>query len=82
MRLIDADALENVVQSLNKKHTKCITNGEQEYFSNILHEFPTIDAVPIIRCKDCKKNGNTLCPMLFTEMKDTDYCSYAERKEE
>ena len=36
----------------------------------------------LIRCKECKKNGNNLCPMLFTEMKDTDFCSYAERKEE
>lgn len=40
------------------------------------------DAVPVIRCKECKKNGNNLCPMLFTEMKDADFCSYAERKEE
>ena len=36
----------------------------------------------LIRCKDCKKNGTNLCPMLFTEMKDTDYCSYAEKKEQ
>lgn len=35
----------------------------------------------LTRCRDCKKNDSKLCPMLFTEMKDTDFCSYAERKD-
>lgn len=40
-----------------------------------------VEFAKVIRCKGCKRNGTTLCPMLFTEMKDTDYCSYAEREE-
>ena len=44
-----------------------------------------IDAVPVIRCKDCKhryiKNDVWTCP--FGLMSGPDgYCSYGERKEE
>lgn len=45
---------------------------------------PTVDAVPVIRCKDCKfRNGelgqqNIIC----INMKDNDFCSYGERKNE
>lgn len=33
-----------------------------------------------VYCKECVKNGTALCPMLFTEMKPKDYCSYGEKK--
>lgn len=28
---------------------------------------PTIDAVPVVRCKDCAKRGGYNCPMFFEE---------------
>ena len=58
---------------------------------SILHSAKTIDAVPVVRCKDCKHwkfaqhiNDN-LChrfdgdPWIPTE--PNDFCSYGERKE-
>lgn len=52
---------------------------------------PTVDAVVVTRCKDCKygsydskPNGAMVC--LRTNdgfwRKETDYCSYGERREE
>lgn len=49
-----------------------------------IEDAPTVDAVPVIRCKDCKYYDDRewlKCPMLEPTEKD-DYCSKAERKEE
>lgn len=44
------------------------------------------DAVPVIRCKDCKWYGKIGCAVNIVdesdEPKENDYCSWAERKEE
>ncbi len=63
----------------------------------IVMDAPTVDAVPVIRCKDCKffqinKIDDTYIDMMCTENYDSygaymstrpdDYCSRAERKEE
>jgi len=47
-----------------------------------LDEVPSIDAVPVIRCKDCKyyKENTLVCGRYGLE--DDDYCSWAERREE
>lgn len=32
----------------------------------IVEEFPAVDAVPVVRCKDCKHRGNPdICPLTF-----------------
>ncbi len=51
---------------------------------------PTVDAVPVVRCKDCKHYEWTAnrvpeeqtwwCYKHNTEMGNNDYCSYGERK--
>ncbi len=59
-----------------------------------VHSLPTIDAVEVVRCKDCKRRGNAYeCPfrqLMHTEANgyhyvdmttDDDYCSFGERKE-
>ncbi|MBR2653738.1 MAG: hypothetical protein IKD59_04205 [Lachnospiraceae bacterium] len=48
---------------------------------------PTVDAVPVIRCKDCKywegDDDDTFCSELGIFGTDQNsYCSYAKRKEE
>ena len=57
----------------------------------IVTELPTIDAVEVIRCKDCKHryNGKDCThPLLLSyswgairNVKDDDFCSYGERKD-
>ena len=49
---------------------------------------PPVDAVPVIRCKDCAKDGLTTCPMCWIENHTLEfinhdpnfYCGAAERK--
>lgn len=52
MRLIDADEYEISL------HVSYNDDGEQEVNADEvflkLHDAPTIDAVPVVRCKDCK----------------------------
>lgn len=43
MRLIDADALDDVIQDLNENHNRGITRGEYKRISAVLWEFPTIE---------------------------------------
>ena len=86
MRLIDADALDSVVFRLNTEENAQITRLEYKLIDNVIFEFPTIDAVPVIRCKDCKWFGKSGCAILIVDEsdkpKEDDFCSWAERKEE
>lgn len=63
MRLIDADVFEELFD-------KQIEYGATDIFDAVedaLQDAPTIDAVPVIRCKDCKHRGGYHCPMYHTE---------------
>ena len=51
---------------------------------------PTIDAVPVVRCKDCEYCENEECANPYIWMSDCahlwtqpdDFCSYGERKDD
>ena len=64
-RLIDADSLDSVVLRLNTEENAQITRGEYKLIDSVIFEFPTVDAVPVIRCEDCKWgreiSGNIEC---------------------
>ncbi len=52
MRLIDADKLKwEFWENGNNLHT-----GYEIY--RIIEAAPTVDAVPVVRCKDCRRNKN------------------------
>ena len=87
-RLIDADALKEFFHE---------DEGKGEWTYNIavnayIDASPTIDAVSVVRCKECKHcaddwNGNQ--PMFTCELgrcgesvQPNDYCSYGEREGE
>ena len=79
MRLIDADALEN---GFGISDADIIAK-------EIIRDAPTVDAVPVVRCLECKyrfgNNGHSKngCPIIDANiwMDDDDFCSYGERKE-
>lgn len=78
MRLIDADAvIENA-----------LTDTEREYLKSIARHTPTIDAVPVIRCRDCKHraewNGAYGCDLdgCFGDRYTDGFCDRAERKDD
>lgn len=43
---------------------------------------PTVDAVEIVRCKDCKWHANGLCNTFSFYYDDEAFCSYGVRKGE
>ena len=88
MRLIDADALHRKVKTETNPYGKPTI----DYDSGVkvlewIDKAPTLDAVPVVRCKDCK--------WLYDEMDDyccrshrglvriceNSFCSYGERKD-
>lgn len=46
----------------------------------IINQFPEVDAVPVVRCKDCKNWEHGDCYRLELSRPD-DFCSYGKRKE-
>lgn len=86
MRLIDVDAFlkEFITEGLDLPTCQY---SEFEIFC-MLQRFPAVDAVSVVRCKDCKRCklddlGNLICGLTIYEMEisKNDYCSYGERKD-
>lgn len=101
-RLIDADALRTSlgITGTAESCKGCQYNELWDFACNTdkapnfayvceqIDNAPTIDAVPVIRCRDCKHyyvlnevRGNC-SEYNFVEKIPIDYCSWAERKEE
>ena len=90
MRLIDAD-IADVVIIYDKSNELMQVSAIREYIKRqkaFLDKFPTIDAVPVVRCLECKHYDpenhhcdhymGTSAPLRH---KPDDFCSYGERKE-
>ncbi len=85
-RLIDADALMKYTQNQILKSIDC----------NDIARFPLFDAVPVVRCKDCKYGessvnalGESSCCCNNPDigfygwlLDEDDFCSYGERKDD
>ena len=84
-RLIDADEVdyENISCSQSQLH----------WLHRIIEMQPTVDAVPVVRCRDCKRcfkyttkrNRQKMWICMRNEVdicvRPDDFCSYGERKE-
>lgn len=94
MRLIDADALtDELIRESEADTSKSIQTSFAKSVCLLLCKAlelqQTVDAVPVIRCKDCKYNSNTegnyvncdIIPQMFGKTPDYNYCSWAEPKE-
>ena len=81
MRLIDADAMIEDAFTIPDETSIIIKDACDAQ--------PTVDAVPVIRCRDCKHwNGKyrhgvdmSTCKRTIGYFEANDYCSRAERKE-
>lgn len=87
MRLIDADHLTAIVNSETR-----LSDRFKDAFCKLVDEEPTVDAVTVIHCRDCKYKGWVQepchgksidycrvwdCTLLNLE---TNFCSYGKRK--
>lgn len=81
MRLIDADALMHEANS----------DGAYGYVdAKQISEAPTVDAVPVVRCRECIHYEMGACLKIYDdgaasryawqERKPDDFCSYGKRK--
>ena len=97
MRLIDADRLnkpiyaeeDNITGSGMSYDEICGYNDGIDIAWNKIDQAPTIDAVPVVRCKDCIRRYDTdECPMCFLiegkyyeHTNENGFCDRGERKE-
>ena len=89
MRLIDADALQRRIcgAKCGCEYEDC-WNEEGCVYDRFISNAPTINAVPVVRCRECKHcdpenhhcdhHMGTAAPL---RRKPDDFCSYGERKE-
>ena len=86
-RLIDSDALMGVIRQ--NEYCLATKHGSVDYgmftlgIQQAVDEQPTIDAVPVVRCRECKYHNKPPCPMRlsFNWTEDNDFCSYGERND-
>ena len=89
MRLIDADALKEGLKEKMYGHP-----FERTFLSGVVDSEPTIDAIHVVRCRECKKKNKKKCPMTIVNfgrdgkeilvqnhVPDDFYCAAGERKE-
>ena len=83
MRPIDADAL---MYEANSDGAYGYVDAKQ------ISDAPTVDAVPVVRCRECKHYDIGVCLKIYSDgnmhpeawqsRKPEDFCSYGERKDE
>lgn len=82
MRLIDADELKHRMETVEMFGLK----GLMKVARGMVIMSPTVDAVEVVRCKDCKhywKNKpSDDVPVCLASPKDDAFCSEGERRED
>ena len=81
-RLIDADALLDRFSELASRYKP---EGDLFFLDAIADEImdaPTVDAVEVVRCKDCKfyQTDHWCTRVALGIMYENDFCSYGERR--
>lgn len=85
MRLIDADTLRKEVEKDRDASDmpKMWYQGVEYAINHIIHA-PTVDAVEVVRCKDCFHFWDGVCKahidVIYVD--DNDFCSYGERRKD
>ena len=94
-RLIDANALKEYLNSLeasggHKYYRKGVDDTLHVHIPNIVDEQSTVDAVKVVRCKDCENrvyvdNGDEIgeiggCKLFKMAMPYDSFCSYGKRR--
>lgn len=90
-RLIDADKIVNGI-ALYMTENAYLNDTPLDVLkmvANWITDAPTVDAVEVVRCRDCAKDGLFTCPICFIENKTLHfinhspdlYCGEGERKD-
>lgn len=88
-RLIDANALERWLKTnmANANPLHCDIKATYSECITMVHCMETIDAAPVVRCRECihrVRTNSTLgfswCGKFGNVMRDADFCSWGEQK--
>lgn len=98
MRLIDADAANKEIEKVCNDYGIAYGNnygGFADKIATVIDNMPTIDAEPVVRCKNCKYFTNNIadenlrknfCDRIqvncFHPVKENDFCSYGAKMDE
>ena len=81
MRLIDADEVKETI-----RHRTKLAEWQKGIIWALIDMHKTVDAVPVIRCKDCKnfvdEEDQSYCIDMAGQCDGNGFCAWAERKEE
>ena len=91
VRLIDADKIVNgiALYMAENAYLNDTPLDALKMVANWITEAPPVDAVEVVRCRDCAKDGLFTCPICFIENKTLHfinhspdfYCGEGERKD-
>lgn len=85
--LIDRDSLRDYLRSVWGCGN---TDNTVIWYGDVLaaiNDFPSVDAVPVVRCKDCifkrekREFGDLKCIILGMPMRFDNFCSYGEKND-
>ena len=79
-RLIDANAvIEKLQEAVTHKGMGAAIAG---VLIRYIETIPTVDAVEVVRCEDCKHYGTSGCAMdaFSFDVTEESFCSYGERR--
>ena len=87
-RVLDTESTLPYPNNLNPSYTRYLAQmDERTKAKKMVADAPTVDAVPVVRCKDCKHNPRLEwfgCPMASLSEKqrpETAWCWKGERKD-
>lgn len=81
MRLIDADELKKKLFVFDMEFHDGHHQKYYVYKEKDVDDAPTIDAVPVVRCKDCAKREYCRTTNVWATVPDDDwFCADAERR--
>ena len=93
MKLIDADVFESVLDFADADVCEefpddyCEFGFSRERIRKLLRDIPTVDAVPVVRCRECKKHENSafypdmvFCTRHGIYMRTDGFCSCGDWK--
>lgn len=84
MRLIDADAVVAMTATCPKEmDIDSFIEGMGVVLDRV-YDAPTVDAVQVVRCKECAKRGTINCDLDYCGYRQADdwYCADGERKDD
>ena len=90
MKLVKVDVLKNGVFHFEglavEGEILAYQKGWNDALSYVILDAPTVDAVEVVRCKDCKWRGELGCAVSIVDESDIpnddDYCSWGEKKDD